>query len=275
MARMIFGASSLLACAAVAQQPRQPSPAVNSYSIEKEIALGNQLADGFQRGTRALESTAALAYVSGIGNRLAAQMGGPPLAYQFALIADDPTAIHEVIAFPGGFLFVPASLILAANDEDELAGMLAHAIAHIVARDALRSAAKPAAGNTGAPRVYMGGRTGYATPQGQAPVIPVGMLPTWRSHELDADRLAARAMAAAGYDPAALARYIERVQRPDEIEPGMSALPQRSDRVRAIRDVIGRLPAQAYRPHEGFEKVQEEVRRLTATAPHAPPTLSR
>jgi hypothetical protein len=55
----------------------------------------------------------------------------------------------------------------------------------------------------------------------------------------------------------------------------MSALPQRSKRVRAIRDVIGQLPAQVYRPHEGFEKVQEEVRRLTVTAPPAPPTLSR
>ena len=91
------------------------------------MAVGRQLAAEFQRDTKPLESLAALAYIDGIGQRLAAQIGGPPFTCTFALVADDPTVLHEVAAFPGGFLFVPASLILAVKDEDELAGMLAHA----------------------------------------------------------------------------------------------------------------------------------------------------
>ena len=263
---------SLLVGTAMAQQERELGKGVNFYSIEKEIALGNQLATEFRRGTRAVESAAALAYVNGIGQRLAVQIGGPPFTYTFALIADDPTAIHEVAAFPGGFLFVPSSLILAVKDEDELAGMLAHAIAHVASRHGTRQATRAELVNmAGVPLVIVAGWTGYAVREGSL-AIPLGMLQMWRKYELDADRLAARKMAAAGYDPAALARYIERVQAPDEMQPKMwSGLPQRSQRLEAIRVVIGDLPAQVYGPHQGLENVQEEVRRLTASTPKASP----
>src|SRR5438046_571144 len=83
-------------------QEREPGKGVNFYSIEKEITLGKQLAMEFQQRTKPLENPAALAYVNGIGQRLAREIGGPPLTYTFALIADDPAAMHEVAAFPGG-----------------------------------------------------------------------------------------------------------------------------------------------------------------------------
>jgi hypothetical protein len=76
---------------------------------------GQTLAAEFQRDTKPLESAATLAYINGIGQRLAAQIGGPPFTYTFAVVADDPTVLHEGAAFPGGFLFVPASLILAVK----------------------------------------------------------------------------------------------------------------------------------------------------------------
>ena len=261
----------------MAQQEREPGKGVNFYSIEKEIALGNRLATEFRRGTRAVESAAALAYVNGIGQRLAVLIGGPPFLYTFALIADDPAAIHEVAAFPGGFLFVPSSLILAVEGEDELAGMLAHAIAHVASRDGTRQAAKAELVNLASvPLIYMGGWTGYAAQEGQSLAIPLGMLQIWRKYELDADRLAAHKMAAAGYDPAGLARYIERMQAPDEMQPKMwSGLPPRSQRLAAIRAVTRDLPAQVYGPHEGLEKVQDYVQRLTASRPKTPPTLSK
>jgi predicted Zn-dependent protease len=166
---------------------------------------------------------------------------------------------------------VPSSLILAVKDEDELAGMLAHAIAHVASRNGTRLASKTELVNMASvPLIYMGGWTG------QSLAIPLGMLHIWRRYELDADRLAARKMAAAGYDPAALARYIERVQAPDAVQLKMwSSLPPRSQRVEAIRAVTRDLPAQVYGPHESLEKVQDEVRRMTAGTPKAPPTLSK
>jgi predicted Zn-dependent protease len=96
------------------------------------------------------------------------------------LVADDPTVMHEVAAFPGGFLFLPASLILAAKDEDELAGMLAQAIAHIAARDGTRAATRADLINSTTPVVYTGGWTGYVVSQGQSMTVPLGFLQMWR-----------------------------------------------------------------------------------------------
>ncbi len=277
MATRSFCAFLLLVAPASAQQERELGRGVNFYTIEKEIALGHQLAIEFRRATRDLESPLALACVREIGQKLAAQIDGPPFKYTFTLIADDPAAIHEVAAFPGGFLFVSASLILAVKDEDELAGVLAHAIAHVASRHETRQGTRGEFVNVaGVPLIYMGGWTGYAVPEGQALAFPFAMQQIWREYELDADRLATRKMAAVGYDPEALVRYIEREQLPDEMQPKMwSAMPQRSLRVAAIRAAIGELPAEVYKPHQGLEKVQEEVRRLIAAVTKAPPSLSK
>jgi predicted Zn-dependent protease len=269
----------LVVAFASAQEPG-PGKGINFYSIEKEMALGRQLAAEFQRDTTPLVSPAALAYINGMGQRLAAQIGGPPFTYTFALVADDPTVVHEVAAFPGGFLFVPASLILAVKDEDELAGMLAHAIAHVASRDGTRLATRADLTNTSAvPVIYMGGWTGYAVRQGQSMAVPLGLLQMWRTLELDADRLAASKMPAAGYDPKALARYIDREQASYDqySQRAFSSLPRRTKRLEAIRAVIGGLPAQVYPPHEGLHKVQEEVRRLTGSVSPGkqPPTLAK
>jgi beta-barrel assembly-enhancing protease len=111
---------------------------VNFYSLEREFALGEQLARNFQRNVRPVETPAALAYIEAIGRRLTSEIGGPAFEYRFALFIDDRGPAPEVVAFPGGLLFVPSSLILGVRDEDDLAGMLAHAIAHVAARDGTR-----------------------------------------------------------------------------------------------------------------------------------------
>jgi len=259
---------------AAAQQP-EPAKGVNFYSLEKETALGRQLAAEFQRDTKPLESPPALAYVDGIGQRLAAQIGGPPFTYTFALVADDPGNLHDVAAFPGGFLFVPASLILAVKGEDELAGVLAHAIAHVASRDATRQATRAELANTSmVPLVFAGGWTDYATRQGQPMAVPMALLQMWRGYELAADRLAVTKMAAAGYDPEALARYIDREQASydEHSQKAFSPLPRRAERLAAIHAVIGKLPPQAYPPHAGLDRIQEEVRRLAVSVPPGAPS---
>ena len=253
--------------ALVGAQPRDPGKGVNFYSIEREIALGRQLAGEFRRDARPLESPAALAYVDGIGRRLAAQIGGPPFPYTFALVADDPTVLHEVKSFPGGFLFVPAPLILAAKDEDELTGMLARAVAHVAFRDWTRQTTRAELMRVAnEPMMTMAGSTGSAIAQGQAIAIPAGFAQISRRFELDADRAAARAMSAAGYDPEALARYIDREQAAyDEHSQAMfSPMPTRAKRLEAIRATIAEIPARSYPPHEGLSKIQEEVRRAAS-----------
>ena len=259
--RRIFGLLPCLTLAAFAQEPN-PGRGVNFYSIEKEVALGRQLAAEFQRNARQLVSPAAQAYIQELGRRVAAESA---FTYTFLLFADDPTALHEPAAFPGGFVFVPASLILAAHDEDELAGMVAHAIAHIEARHGTKQASRAEIARFTIPMIYMGGRAGSAIEHGNRMAIPMNMLALSRSYDLEADSLAVGMMSAAGYDPAAFVRYLEREQPSDDATgTKWSALPGRAERLRAVRTAVESIPPRAYERHAGFDSIQAEVLRLSA-----------
>jgi predicted Zn-dependent protease len=223
-----------LAALATAQEAN-PGRGVNFYSIEKEVGLGRQLASEFQRNSRPLDSPTIETYINDLGQRLAALSGAPVFRYTFALIADDPTVLHEPAAFPGGFVFVPVRLILTAKDEDELAGMLAHSIAHVAARHGTKQVTR--AQISSIPLIYVGGSAGSAIRQGNHLAIPMGLRDLSRKYEIEADGLAVRMMSAAGYDPAGLARYIEREQRADD----WSALPSRTERLGAIQAAIAGL----------------------------------
>jgi predicted Zn-dependent protease len=253
---------------------QDPSKGVNFYSLEKEKALGKQLANEYRGRTRPIDSPDTLAWINAMGARLAGSQS--TYTYTFALIADDATLLHEATAFPGGFVFIPATLILGAQSEDEFAGMLAHSMAHIEARHGSKQATKGQIMNVATtPLIFMGGWKGYAIQQGASLAVPLGFLKMHRVLELQADTMAVQMMSDAGYDPAALARYIEREQAPDDPQPKpFSPIPERSERVAAIRAIVtGRV----YPDHPGFTAIQDEVRRLTSALekPKAPPTLIR
>jgi predicted Zn-dependent protease len=164
-----------------AQEPGRPTEnGVNSYSLEKEAALGRQLAWEVYRHTTAVANSRVEDYVNRLGRRISAQMPEPSSAFTFSVIVDDLCPkTHEPGAVPGGYIFVPGALFIAAHDEAEFAGMLAHAMEHIVQRHLLRQATP--AGAT-IPLIPLGPCSGG--------MIPVGYLPTQRSNELEADALA-------------------------------------------------------------------------------------
>jgi predicted Zn-dependent protease len=236
----------VLALASFAQDLAKPD-------LAKEAALGRQLAAEAAQTTKPLDSAAVRDYVNQLGQRLAAKLPESAFPFTFAVVAagaDNPT--HEPLVFPGGYVFVPASLFLAAQDGAEFAGVLARSMAHIAARHFTRLATLGRVNNQSAmPLIYIGGWTGQA--------LPRSLLPMQRDHELEADRLAAEALAGAGIDPAALARYIGRVQ-PDG--DAFSPLPARAERVRTIEAAVRSMPAQTYVVVAGFPAVQEEVREL-------------
>src|SRR4051794_1993768 len=99
---------------------------------EREAALGAHLAKEIGDRTKPLDSEAALHFVERLGARLAAQFPGLPWAVKFGVVTGEQTSrTHEPVALPGGYVFVPAELLPAAESEAEFAGMLAHAIAHV------------------------------------------------------------------------------------------------------------------------------------------------
>jgi beta-barrel assembly-enhancing protease len=266
----------LLVCATLSAQTPPPT-GVNFYSIEKEKALGAQVAAEYRRQARMFDAPSVNAYLDELGQRLAAHAPTPAFTYTFELVDDDQTWIHEAVAFPGGPVFVPASLILAAADEDELAGMLAHAIAHIATRQETRQMTRGQIVNQATiPLIMMGGWSGYAIRQGAALAIPTGFLASQRKNELESDQLAARILSSAGYDPQALAHYIERVQPADPpLRNALAPYPDKDQRLAALQAAIQQLPPATYSAHPGLDAIHQDVTQLTARPAKTPPRLAR
>jgi predicted Zn-dependent protease len=267
----------LLACVTLsAQTPLPPGHGVNFYSIEKEKALGAQVAGQYRIQTRMIEAPSVNAYLNELGQRLAARAPATEFTYTFELSDDDQTWIHEAAAFPGGPVFVPASLILAAADEDELAAMLAHAIAHIATRQETRQATRTQiVNNSTIPLIMMGGWSGFAARK-QSDAMPIAFRSLQRKNELESDQLAVRILFAAGYDPQALASYIERVQPADPpLRNDLMPYPDKDQRLAALQAAIEQLPPATYSAHPRREAIHQEVTLLTVRPTKNPPRLAR
>ena len=257
----------------LALSAQDSSKGVNFYSLEKERALGQQISQEYRAQATLLQSPELRSRLDPIVRSLI-----PPdskLTYTWELTASDDMVLQEPAAFPGGFLFIPSGLILAAQNIDELAGMIAHSIAHIEARHGTRLATKAQIiDQATVPLIYMGGWTGYAIRQNVALSIPLGMLKSVRVQELQADLLAARMMSSAGFQPGRLADFIERVQSAASDPPDARApLPPRAERVAALRAVTVSVTPRT--GSEDFTELQNLVRRALPANAKTPPRLGR
>jgi len=248
----------LFSALTVTDQVAQVGQGPNLYSREKEVALGKALAAQVQRRVAPLDSPVALEFVQRVGAKLAAQLPEPRYTYTFALTSGDQSnVLHEPLSLPGGFIFVPASLFRAAQNEAEFAGMLAHAMAHVADRDGTRAASRTEISQMNTiPLIFYGGWAGFGARQASAVAIPLSMVQFERQYELEADQLAVKVTSAAGYDPQALVNYFGRVW-PDNAPDADS----RDGRIAAMQRAIQQLaPATST---DEFLRIQEQVRGLT------------
>jgi len=252
----------------------QERPASGFYNLEKEAALGKALAEETIRRSPPLDSPNAQRFVRSLGQKIASYLPDIKLPFFFSVIADDECrGAHEPTALPGGYIFVPAGLLVAAQDDAEVAGMLAHAMAHVARAPGLRQATP--ANNGSIPLIFIGGSA--AESSGVA-AIPSSFVEAQRSAELEADVTSVQIMARLGFDPNALVRFISRLQK--DITPRFnpnSPMPDPEQRVAAMRSTIDKLP-----PHEPtaeptveFTTAREEVRSLIKqpTPSRVPPSL--
>ena len=231
---------------------------VDFYSLAKEQSLGDRMAEDLNRQTIGVESSAVQKYVAHVGQRIAAQSpGDPAVRYRFTVITEDrgenPT--HEPIALPGGYVYVSENLILAAQDESEFAGMIAHAVAHIAARHGMRMAAHAELGNlANVPVVFANGDA-----------VTAAAAAFQRGFESEADAVALQIMARAGYDPRALIQYIARIQpgpQPNGVPKVASPLPAREARLRDLEKVVADIHAAALDRDPGdLKNIQDLLRR--------------
>src|ERR1700682_4860126 len=199
---------------------RDVGKGVNFYSLEKEIALGKQLAQEVERQAKIIDDPIIAEYVNRVGQNL---VRNSDAKVPFTIKVLDSEEVNA-FALPGGFFFVNSGLMLKAETEAELAGVMAHEIAHVAARHGTKQATRGELINIASiPLIFMGGWTGYAIRQGAGLAIPMGFLTFTRSMEREADYLGLQYMYKAGYDPTAFVDFFEKIQSKEKKKPGTMA----------------------------------------------------
>ena len=227
---------------------RDVGKGINIYSIEREIALGKQLAQEVQRQAKVVEDPLISEYVNRIGQNLV-RNSDAKVPFTFQLIeGDSPNAF----ALPGGYIFVYTGLLKLAEEEDEMAAALAHEVAHVAARHMTKQATKSELINLASVPVSVilgGGIGGVAARQGANLGIPAVFLHFTRKDESEADFLGLQYMYAAGYDPNGAISIFEKLESLQKSKPGtlarvFSTHPMDADRIQKTEKEISRiLPA--------------------------------
>jgi predicted Zn-dependent protease len=217
---------------------------INFYSLNKEVAMGRQLASDVDRQGKFIEDPVVVEYVNRVGQNLALHSDSKVPFTIKVLDSDDVNAF----ALPGGFLFVNKGAILAADTEAELAGVMAHEIGHVAARHGVEQASKATLANYAMiPLIFMTGGLGYIAYQAAQIGVPLTFLKFNRGMESEADKLGAQYLWSAGYDPNNFLSFFEKLEKKEKRKPGtLSKLfgthPPTPDRIAKVHDLLARFP---------------------------------
>ncbi|MBZ5646722.1 MAG: M48 family metalloprotease [Acidobacteriia bacterium] len=217
----------------------------NWYSLEKEIAMGKQYAAMVEQTAKLVQDPVVTEYVNRIGQNL---VRNSDARVPFTIKVIDSDEINA-FALPGGFFYVNSGLILAADEEAELAGVMAHEIAHVAARHATRQMTRLNWANLASiPLIFIGGGIGYAAQSVASIGLPLTFMKFSRGFEAEADYLGLQYMYATGYDPQAFIAFFEKVQAKEKKKPGTLAKafashPQTPERIETTqREINNVLP---------------------------------
>lgn len=265
---------------------RDVGKGMNFFSIEKEIALGKQMAQEVERQAKIVDDPVIAEYVNRIGQNLVRNSDAKvPFTIK---VVDDETI--NAFALPGGFFFVNTGILLNADNEAEMAGVMAHEIAHVAARHGTRQASRAELANYARiGLLFVGGWAGYAIYQGTSLAVPMGFLSFSRGFESEADMLGLQYMYKAGYDPTCFVDFFEKIESQEKSKPGtMSKLfsthPPTEDRIKAaqknIQTMLKEKPEYVVSTSE-FQDVKARVmamhnrRKVDDTKDAGRPTLRR
>jgi len=220
----------------------------NWYSVEKQVAMGRQYAQQIESQIKLVNDPVVTEYVNRIGQNLV-RNSDAQVPFTIKVIDSD---VVNAMALPGGFFYVNSGLILAADEEAEMAGVMAHEIAHVAAchygREMTRLNLLQIAS---LPAIFMGGALGYGIYEGMGLGIPLTFLKFSRTFEAQADYLGIQYMYRAGYDPSAFVSFFEKLQAMEKKKPGslskaFDTHPQTPDRIEKSQEEIRKiLPAKA------------------------------
>jgi len=259
-------------------------------SQEKEVQLGRQLAMQIEQEAKFVDDPIITEYVNRVGQNLVLHSDAK-IPFTIKVIDSDEI---NAFALPGGFFFVNKGLLLAADNEAEVAGVMAHEIAHVAARHAVENAGKNQLLGYGmlAGMIFGGPIAGAILQNGGGILQGLAFLKFSRGSETEADRLGVQYMYAAGYDPTAMATMFEKLAAQNKKKPGTLAKlfathPQSVDRRDTVLGLIARFSErdEYVISSSEFQRVKGRLLRLSnaraSTTPdldeggNARPTLKR
>jgi predicted Zn-dependent protease len=255
----------LVPLAAMAQT--KVKPGFNLFTPEQDVEIGQQSAAAAQQQLPLLNDSQVNAYVNNIGQRLAANAGGPGFQYQFHVVnASDINAF----ALPGGFIYLNRGVIDQARNEGEVAGVLAHEISHVALRHGTHQASKAYAAQAGISILsgILGGRVGQGTADIINAVGGLGLnalfLKYSRDLETQADVRGAQILAASGYSPVDMVNFFKTLERADTSKKTnwMSSHPAPPDRIARIEkeSQMLRVSSNPTTNTAAFQSVQARLR---------------
>ena len=212
----------------------------NWYTVEGQVARGRVYAQQIESQIKLVNDPVVTEYVNRIGQNLV-RNSDAQVPFTIKVIDSD---VVNAMALPGGFFYVNSGLILAADEEAEMAGVMAHEIAHVAAchygREMTRANLLQMAS---IPFIFMGGAIGYAGYEAAGLGIPLTFLKFSRGFEAEADYLGVEYMYRAGYDPSAFVSFFEKLQAMEKKKPGtlskaFDTHPQTPDRIQKSQDEI-------------------------------------
>jgi beta-barrel assembly-enhancing protease len=212
----------------------------NWYSLESEIRMGKEYAQQVEASVKLISDPVVTEYVNRVGQNL---VRNSDAQVPFTIKVVDDNSINA-FALPGGFFYVNSGLILAADEEAELAGVMAHEIAHVCARHATRQMTRGQFANLATiPLIFMGGGIGYAVRSAAGIALPATFMKFSRGFEAEADYLGLEYMYKTGYDPQAFISFFEKVEAQEKKKPGTLAKafashPQTPDRIESSQKEI-------------------------------------
>lgn len=258
----------------------------NWYSVEGQISMGKQYAQQVEASAKVITDPVISEYVNRLGQNIVRNSDSQ---VPFTIKVVDSDEINA-FALPGGFFYVNSGLILAADEEAELAGVMAHEIAHVAACHIARQQTR---GNfaqiASVPLIFIGGWAGYGAYQAANVGVPAAFLKFQRGFEAEADYYGLQYMYKSGYDPNAYIAFFEKIQAQEKRKPGTLAKvfsdhPQTPDRIeKSQQEIATILPA---RPQylvstSEFDEVKarlaalENRRKLTDAKDDKKPSLRR
>jgi hypothetical protein len=251
-------------------QRTQFKAAWNFYSPQEDIKLGKQVAVDAEKQLPSCSAPNVDAYLAELGKKLIAKLptGGVEYPWEFHCVNDK--AINA-FALPGGYVFVNRGAIEAADNEAQLAGVIAHELSHVALRHGTAEATKAQAAQAGIGIIgaIFGGNAGGVLLTELGRFSAGGVLLRYsRTAETQADVVGTQVLYDAGYDPRALAQFFEKIeadskgQNPPEFFSDHPNPEHRVERVEEEIDKLGGLPAKMKRDSVEFETIKREVRAL-------------